>query len=121
MINMSVENLIKVNQMFNEAKGIQITKHEDVVIIEFIDEIGEVDATVLTYREYELVRIDFYTETLNEIINLALDKDQKMQVTITSSVQNFPVFIEFDYCEFFCDLQEYRYILEQVEIEKSSN
>ncbi|TFB21458.1 hypothetical protein E3U55_09105 [Filobacillus milosensis] len=43
------------------------------------------DATVLTYREYELVRNDFYAETLDEIISLALDEDQNMEVTIQDS------------------------------------
>ncbi|SES88670.1 hypothetical protein SAMN05421676_10222 [Salinibacillus kushneri] len=114
MVKMSVENLIKINLLYNDATVLQIHKYNDFVVISFFDALGEVDSTVLTQREYELLRMNFYAKTLDEIIDLALDGDQDMKVTITPSIQNFPVFIEFNHCEFFCDLQEYRYILKQI-------
>ncbi|MBT2217843.1 hypothetical protein KK120_18710 [Virgibacillus dakarensis] len=56
MEKMSIENLIKVNKMFNAAPQVLVNKKEDCVILTFMDEDGEIDATVLTYTEFDLVR-----------------------------------------------------------------
>ncbi|KUP08451.1 hypothetical protein Q75_02845 [Bacillus coahuilensis p1.1.43] len=115
MRNLSIEKLIEINKLFNNASGFHVIKHEGVVIVTFYDHEGELDSTVLTPREYELVRIDFYIETLNEIVDLVIDK-RKMEVIVSAEIENFPIKLVFKDNEYYCNFQEYRYILEEVEL-----
>lgn len=118
MKNLSVEKLIEINNLFNEAMGLHVIKKDDLVIVTFYDQDGDLDSTVLTKREFELIRRDFYTEILDEIVDLILD-NQKMEVTISPVVENFPIFLEFEHAEYHCNFQEYQYILEEVELTRN--
>lgn len=69
MIQMSINNLIEVNKIYNEAQYVRVNKRDDnCVILTFLDKEGEFDATVLTSNELDLVRQGYYLEIEKEII-----------------------------------------------------
>lgn len=111
----SVQELIRINDLFNNATSVLLHNLNKFVYLEMIDEEGEKSCFTLTKRDFKAIQIDFFISILNDIILDGLDYELIMSVKLSPTVENFPVEIIFTYQNeiherYFCNFKELGFI-----------
>lgn len=92
MFKKTVYDLIRINELFEEADSVTIHRLNKFISIQMVNEEGEINSEVLTKREFALIQRNFYIHTLNQIIELGIDN--KLEVTLDNTSVHFPVTVE---------------------------
>ncbi|SDO03240.1 hypothetical protein SAMN05518871_109153 [Psychrobacillus sp. OK028] len=59
MVQMSNEYLIQLNKIFKTSKTL-VKDNGNSIILTYLDEEGELDTTVVTPEEFDLIKQDYY-------------------------------------------------------------
>lgn len=122
----SVDELIRINELFDSAASVlfhQLNKH---VYLEIIEENGEKSSFTLTKRDFAVIKRDFFIAELNNIIEFGLDEDFEMGVKINPAVESFPVEIIFthrneEHASYICNFKELGFIYNALKKQKGSH
>ncbi|EOV9526382.1 hypothetical protein [Bacillus cytotoxicus] len=107
--NLSVEELIEINDFFNSSTRITITYFIDNTVLLELYEDSVVEEFILSKRDLIVVLRNFYVEDICDIvlsgvkgcINIRVDKD----------IEDYPVEITVeDGYKYYCNIQELNYI-----------
>jgi hypothetical protein len=120
----SVQDLIRINELFNHAASVMFHNLNKFVYIEIIDSEGEKNSFTLTKRDFKAIQTDFFISVLNDIIVDGLDDELTMSVKLNPNVDNFPVEIIFTYQNeiherYFCNFKELGFIYNSLKKQKS--
>lgn len=121
----SVHELIRINELFNDAASVLFHNLNKFVYVEIIDCEGEKNCFTLTKRDFKAIQTDFFISILNDIILDGLDDELIMSVKLNPSVENFPVEIIFTFQNeiherYFCNFKELGFIYNSLKKQKEN-
>lgn len=90
----SVEELIWINEFFENAVFIQISLFNKFVKIDMTDEEGNTEVRIVTKRDFRLIQKNFFVEEIHEIIELLLNNKNKCSIFTDYNEKEFPVSIK---------------------------
>ncbi|MHA6252755.1 hypothetical protein [Oceanobacillus sp. CAU 1775] len=109
MLNLTVEELIEINDFFNSSSEISIVYITgDLVLLELYDN-GQIDEFIISQRDLIMVLRNFYVEDICDIVHLGVNGC--IRVRVDETVKHYPVEITAeDGYKYYCNLQELNYI-----------